>query len=125
MDESFVASNASAVDGLWHCQCGYDFTSYQGQVKMGLVGRSHGVAKTFRLDVPELASQLDDRFAQCTSPRGFERLTAVRLGLGGQHTLAQLGEAVGRSRSWIIEWMRVVRQEGLGSLLSRHQGRGA
>ncbi len=83
------------------------------------------MAKTFRLDVPELASQLDDRFAQCTSPRGFERLTAVRLGLGGQHTLAQIGETVGRSRSRIIEWMRVVREEGLDSLLSKHQGRGA
>jgi len=54
----------------------------------------------------------------------MQRLMALRLGLGGEHTLEQIGKAVGRSRSRIIEWMRVVREHGVAELLGLHQGRG-
>ena len=54
----------------------------------------------------------------------MERLMALRLGMGGQHTLEEIGRAVGRARSRIIEWMRVAREHGVAELLGRHQGRG-
>lgn len=54
----------------------------------------------------------------------MERLNALRLGLGGEHTLEQIAQAVGRARSRVIEWIRIARQEGVEALLGRHQGRG-
>lgn len=54
----------------------------------------------------------------------MERLTAVRLAAQGAHTLQEIADIVGRSRSAVGEWMRVVRTEGVAALLGRHQGRG-
>lgn len=82
------------------------------------------MAKTFQLGKPELAEEVQRRLDQGGSRREMERLMALRLGLGGEHTLEQIGQAVGRARSRIIEWMRIAREEGIESLLGRHQGRG-
>lgn len=82
------------------------------------------MAKTFQLGKPELAEEIQRRLTEGGSFRDMERLTALRLGLGGEHTLEQIAQAVGRSRSRIIEWMRIARTEGVAPLLSRHQGRG-
>lgn len=54
----------------------------------------------------------------------MERLQAVRLAMKGEHTLEEIGAAVGRARSRIGAWMKIAREEGLASLLGRHQGRG-
>lgn len=82
------------------------------------------MAKTFQLGRPELAAEIEQRLARGGSQRHMERLMALRLGLGGEHTLEQIGLAVGRSRSRIIEWMKTAREQGVEALLARHQGRG-
>jgi len=82
------------------------------------------MAKTFQLGRPELAEEVQRRLAQGGSRRHMERLMALRLGLGGEHTLEQIAQAVGRARSRIIEWMKIARETGVEELLGRHQGRG-
>lgn len=54
----------------------------------------------------------------------MERLTALRLGLEGEHTLEEIGGIVGRARSRIIAWMKMAREQGVEALLGIHQGRG-
>ena len=51
-------------------------------------------------------------------------MMAVRLAMSGELTLAQIGKAVGKARSTVAQWMRVVRASGLEALLALHQGRG-
>ena len=83
------------------------------------------MSKTFNLGKPELGAEVDRRLREGRgSAREMRRLMAVRMGLEGEHTLEQIAKAVGRARSRIIEWMRIVREEGLEELLGRHQGRG-
>lgn len=83
------------------------------------------MGKTFRLNRPELGPEIERRLKAGGKQREMQRLQALRLGLGGQHTLEQIGLAVGRARSRIIEWMRIAREEGIEALLGMHQGRGA
>ena len=81
--------------------------------------------KTFKLGRPELGAEVERLLREGSgSVREMRRLMAVRMGLEGKHTLEQIAKAVGRTRSRIIEWMRIVREEGLQDLLGRHQGRG-
>jgi len=80
--------------------------------------------KTFKLGRPDLAPEVERLLKQGGSARQMERLTALRLGLGGEHTLEQIAQAVGRARSRVIEWMRVAREQGVEPLLGRHQGQG-
>ena len=80
--------------------------------------------KTFQLKQPELATEVEQRFLRGGSRREIERLTAVRMAMSGEFTLAQIGLAVGRDRSRIGAWMKVVREDGLAVLLGLHQGRG-
>ena len=64
---------------------------------------------------PELAEEVEGKLKEGGSARRMERLTALRLGMSGEHTLEQIVKIVGRSRSRIIEWMRVARSEGVGA----------
>ena len=80
--------------------------------------------KTFQLTRPDLASEVQLRLKQGGTQREMERLQALRLGLAGQHTLAEIGAAVGRARSRIAKWMRLARAHGVAEVLGRHQGRG-
>ena len=80
--------------------------------------------KTFKLGRPELRDEVHERLRQGGSQRQTERLMAVRMAMEGQHTLEQIAQAVGRARSRITAWMRIVREHGLDELLGRHQGRG-
>ena len=80
--------------------------------------------KTFKLARPDLATEVESLLKQGGSRRQMERLTALRLGLGGEHTLEQIAQAVGRARSRVIEWMRIAREQGVEQLLGRHQGQG-
>ena len=80
--------------------------------------------KRFHLGKPELASALEELEVRASRPREVQRLTAVRMAMSGEFTLAQIAAASGRSRSAVGEWMRVAREQGLAALLGLHQGRG-
>ena len=80
--------------------------------------------KKFQLQRPELSEELAVKLGGAQRARDHQRLTAVRLAMSGELTLAQIGKAVGRARSTVAEWMRVVRANGLPALLALHQGRG-
>lgn len=80
--------------------------------------------KPIKLERPDLAAELEGYGRVAQPPRVVERLGAVRMAMTGQHTLAAIATFVGRSRSTVAEWVRVVRQDGLGRLLGLHQGRG-
>jgi len=82
------------------------------------------MAKKFQLERHELAEELAERLSSARRAREHQRLSAVRLAMSGELTLAQIGKAVGKARSTVAEWMRVVRQSGLEALLALHQGRG-
>lgn len=82
------------------------------------------MGKTFRLDRPDLGTEVEKLFQLGGTRRQMERLMALRMGLSGEYTLAQIAAAVGRARSSVIVWMSVARQEGVTSLLGKHQGRG-
>ena len=62
--------------------------------------------------------------AERRSARDQTRLSAVQLAMSGELTLAQIAGAVGKARSTVAEWMRVVRTQGLEVMLALHQGRG-
>ena len=81
--------------------------------------------KKFHLRRPELSEELAGELASAQRARDHQRLMAVRLAMSGELTLAQIGKAVGRARSTVAEWMRVVRASGLAALLALHQGRGS
>lgn len=80
--------------------------------------------KRYRLAMTELAPEIKQRLRGLTKPRERERLLAVQMALSGQWTLQQIADAVGRARSRIGAWMRLVQDEGLPALLGIHQGRG-
>ena len=82
------------------------------------------MGKKFQLRRPELAEALAEHQAVAKRARDQQRLGAVRLAMSGELTLAQIAKAVGKARSTVGEWMRVVRVEGLSALLALHQGRG-
>jgi transposase len=82
------------------------------------------MAKKFHLERPELADELKNKQASAQRGRDHQRLSAVRLAMSGELTLAQIAKAVGRARSTVAEWMRVARGSGLEALLALHQGRG-
>jgi transposase len=53
-----------------------------------------------------------------------ERLQAIRLAMTGRWTMAEIGEAVGRARSTIGQWIKAFRDEGREGLLRRGHGGG-
>ncbi|MGF1453669.1 MAG: IS630 family transposase [Opitutales bacterium] len=53
-----------------------------------------------------------------------DRLRALDLGFGGQHSYAQIATMVGRSRSAVQEWFGWYRQEGLEGILGHRKGHG-
>ena len=82
------------------------------------------MAKKFQLERPELAEELVGKQASAERARDHQRLMAVRLAMSGELTLAQIAKAVGKARSTVAAWMRMVRASGLEALLALHQGRG-
>lgn len=78
------------------------------------------MAKKFQLERPELAEELAGKQARAERARDHQRLMAVRLAMSGELTLAPIAKAVGKARSTVAEWMRVVRASGLESLLALH-----
>jgi transposase-like protein len=80
--------------------------------------------KPIQLERPDLAAEVVRLGRENLRPREAERLGAVRLAMTGKHTLAAIATQVGRARSTVAEWIRLVREKGLDALLGCHQGRG-
>ena len=59
-------------------------------------------------------------------PAGWrrERLLAIKLGLEGEQTLAQVAAGVGHARSTVQEWFDLYRAGGIEALLELHRGKG-
>ena len=73
------------------------------------------MAKTYQIERPDLGAEVQRRLAKGGSRREMERLMALRLDLGEEHALEQIGQEVGRARSRIIERMRLAHEHGVQS----------
>ena len=82
------------------------------------------MGRKFKLGKPEIEEELKKKEKEAKRARDIQRLMAVRMAMSGEFTLEQIGKAVGRARSRIAEWMKVVRESGLEAMLAKHQGRG-
>lgn len=80
--------------------------------------------KTFKLGRPELAAEVEAGLRRGGSARVMQRLNALRLAMGGEHTLEQIAAAAGRSRRAVAQWMHLARAGGVAAALASHQGRG-
>jgi transposase len=65
-----------------------------------------------------------DLLKTTTCAKEKERLTAVSMGLSGNHTLAMISEAVGRARSVIQTWLGKFESGGIEGLLGRGKSPG-
>ena len=68
--------------------------------------------------------ELERAYRSASTSRDKEKLLAIRLATGGQHTYSELSEVVGRSRSIIQIWVERYLKNGLEGLLSRAPGGG-
>jgi transposase len=76
---------------------------------------------TLKLGRPDAAAVIDERYAR--EPDGWRkrRLLAVKLAAKGEYTSAEVAELCGVSRSYLFEWLKVVRERGLEALLLREK----
>lgn len=72
-----------------------------------------------KLSRPEVAAVIDERYAR--EPDGWRkrRLLAVKLAAKGKYTSAEVAELCGVARTYLFEWLKVVRASGLDALLIR------
>lgn len=77
--------------------------------------------RTLQLGRPEVAAVIDERYAQ--EPDGWRkrRLLAVKLAAKGEHPSAEIADWCGIARTYLFEWLKLVREGGLEALLSRGQ----
>src|SRR5215210_6799992 len=54
-----------------------------------------------------------------------QRLQAMQMAAQGKWTLQQIGDAVGAGRSTVAGWLKLVRAQGLATLLQWKEGQGA
>lgn len=75
--------------------------------------------RTLQLGRPEVAAIIDERYAK--EPDGWRkrRLLAVKLVAGGEHTSAEVADLCGVARTYLFEWLKLVREGGLEALLTR------
>lgn len=76
---------------------------------------------TLKLGRPDAAEQIDERYAR--EPDGWRkrRLLAVKLAAKGEYTSAEVAELCGVARTYLFEWLKIVRQKGLDALLEREK----
>jgi transposase len=76
-------------------------------------------ANTLKLGRPDAAAQIDERYAR--EPDGWRkrRLLAVKLAAKGDYTSAEVAELCGVARTYLFEWLKIVREGGLEALLMR------
>lgn len=74
---------------------------------------------TLKLGRPDAAAVIDERYAR--EPDGWRkrRLLAVKLAAKGEYTSAEVAELCGVARTWLFEWLKIVREKGLEALLER------
>lgn len=74
---------------------------------------------TLKLGRPDAASVIDERYAR--EPDGWRkrRLLAVKLAAKGEYTSAEVAELCGVARTYLFEWLSIVRKRGLEALLER------
>lgn len=74
---------------------------------------------TLKLGRPDAAAVIDERYAR--EPDGWRkrRLLAVKLAAKGEYTSAEVAELCGVARTYLFEWLKVVRERGLEALLLR------
>ena len=77
--------------------------------------------KVLNLGRADVAAVIDERYAQ--EPDGWRkrRLLAVKLAAKGEYTSAEVAELCGVARTWLFEWLKVVRERGLEALLERQK----
>ena len=77
--------------------------------------------KVLNLGRADVAAVIDERYAQ--EPDGWRkrRLLAVKLAAKGEYTSAEVAELCGVARTWLFEWLKVVRDRGLEALLEREK----
>ena len=81
--------------------------------------------RKFVLSGPEDLAAVDLRLKRCRVARERQRLKAIRLGILGQSTMAEVAEKVGVSRATIGTWSKVFREEGMEAVLrTRFEERG-
>ena len=75
--------------------------------------------RTLQLGRPDVAAVIDERYAQ--EPDGWRkrRLLAVKLAAKGGHTSAEIADLCGIARTYLFEWLKLVREGGLEALLTR------
>jgi len=75
--------------------------------------------RTLQLGRPEVAAIIDKRYAK--EPDGWRkrRLLAVKLVAGGAHTSAEVADLCGIARTYLFQWLKLVREGGLEALLAR------
>ena len=78
-------------------------------------------ANTLKLGRPDAAAQIDERYAK--EPDGWRkrRLLAVKLAAKGDYTSAEVAELCGVARTYLFEWLKLVRAGGLEALLLREK----
>ena len=76
---------------------------------------------TLKLGRPDAAAVIDERYAR--EPDGWRkrRLLAVKLVAKGEHTSAEVADLCGVARTYLFEWLKIVREGGLEALLSREK----
>ena len=75
--------------------------------------------RTLQLGRPEVAAIINERYAK--EPDGWRkrRLLAVKLVAGGAHTSAEVADLCGIARTYLFQWLKLVREGGLEALLAR------
>lgn len=63
--------------------------------------------------------EVDEAFDSSTDVRQRERLQTIRMGMSGQYSIADIAEALGRSRAIIWQWANKYRKAGIAGLLER------
>jgi transposase len=73
--------------------------------------------RTFRISGDY--EEVDQAFGSSTDVRERERLQTIRMGMSGQYSIAEIAEALGRSRTVIWRWADKYRKSGIVGLLER------
>lgn len=85
------------------------------RVERGMTGNR------LKLGRPDAAAEIDERYAR--EPDGWRkrRLLAVKLAAKGEYSSAEVAELCGVARTYLFEWLKIVREDGLEALLLREK----
>lgn len=78
--------------------------------------------RPLKLGCPEVAAIIDEKHRREKAGWRKERLLAIKLAAGGEHTSQQIAELCGLSRSKVFELLKAVREGGLEAIWERDPG---